>query len=203
MLSPKTPRTHQPLRLRLSLQARLQFAQLMLWQVLAFMALLAVFLLHHCDVQTLMLQSENFKQIGTWQALWLQTSTVDVFWHVGLSVLLVLLGKHISINFHRAILPTHLVIEGNQLFWQTAGNGSHMDIVPLQRVDTVLLHGHALDDLLQAATSDISVHLKRRFHPTVIIRQEDFEQADAFLQLLPRLMVTTHPKTKFQFSRLP
>ncbi|UOO88437.1 hypothetical protein LVJ82_13305 [Vitreoscilla massiliensis] len=203
MLNPKTPRMHQPLRLRLSLQARLQFAQLLLWQVLAFMALLAVFLLHHCDVQTLLLQTRDFTRINTWQQLWLHASPVDVFWHVGVSVLLVLLGKHISINFHRAILPTHLVIEGNQLFWQTAGNGNHMDIVPLQHVDTVLLHGHALDDLLQAAASDISVHLKRRFHPTVIIRQEDFEQADALLQLLPRLMITTHPKTKFQFSRLP
>ena len=121
---------------------------------------------------------------------------------MALSVALLYLGKHISINFHRTVLPTHLVIEGNQLFWQSRGNGNHMDIVPLQALDMILLQGRDLDDLLQAAPADISVHLKRRFHPTVIIRQEDFEQADAFLQLLPRLMVTIRPNTKFQFFRI-
>jgi hypothetical protein len=80
--------------------------------------------------------------------------------------------------------------------WQPHGH------VPLQALDMILFQGRDLDDLLQAASSDISVHLKRRYHPTVIIRQDDFEQADAFLQLLPRLMVTTHPNTKFQFFRV-
>jgi hypothetical protein len=47
---PKPIRAHTPLRLRLSVQARLHFAQLLLWQILAFMALLAVFLLHSCDI---------------------------------------------------------------------------------------------------------------------------------------------------------
>ena len=198
----QSPRAHSPLRLRLSVQARLHFAQLLLWQILAFMALIAVFLLQSCDTVILHSQATDLLQFSTWQHIWYQASGLDVFWHVALSVALLYLGKHISINFHRTVLPTHLVIEGNQLFWQSRGNGNHMDIVPLQALDMILLQGRDLDDLLQAAPADISVHLKRRFHPTVIIRQEDFEQADAFLQLLPRLMVTIRPNTKFQFFRI-
>ena len=52
MSNPIHLRTQTPLRLRLSGQARLHFAQLMLWQILAFMALLAVFLLHSCGILT-------------------------------------------------------------------------------------------------------------------------------------------------------
>ena len=202
MPNTQSPRAHSPLRLRLSVQARLHFAQLLLWQILAFMALIAVFLLHSCDTVILHSQATDLLQFSTWQHIWYQASGLDVFWHVALSVALLYLGKHISINFHRTVLPTHLVIEGNQLFWQSRGNGNHMDIVPLQALDMILLQGRDLDDLLQAAPADISVHLKRRFHPTVIIRQGDFEQADAFLQLLPRLMVTIRPNTKFQFFRI-
>ena len=170
MSNTQSPRAHSPLRLRLSVQARLHFAQLLLWQILAFMAFIAVFLLHSCDMVILHSQATDLLQFSTWQHIWYQASGLDVFWHVALSVALLYLGKHISINFHRTVLPTHLVIEGNQLFWQSRGNGNHMDIVPLQALDMILLQGRDLDDLLQAAPADISVHLKRRFHPTVIIR---------------------------------
>ena len=201
MANTHSPRAHPPLRLRLSVQARLHFAQLLLWQILAFMALLAVFLLHDCGILAFHSQAVNLRELATWQHIWYQATGLDVFWHAALSLALLYLGRHISMNAHRAILPTHLVIEDNKLFWQTGGTGSRMDTVPLQALDSILLQGRDLDDLLQAASSDISVHLKRRYHPTIIIRKDDFEQADALLQLLPRLMVTTHPKTKFQFFR--
>ena len=201
MSNPIHTRTHTPLRLRLSGQARLHFAQLMLWQILAFMALLAVFLLHSCDILTFHSHRSNVSLLSQWQHILYQASGFDLLWHTIFSVAFVVLGKHISTNFNRTLLPTYLVIEDNKLFWQTHGNGSRIDTVPLQSLDTVLFQGRDLDDLLQAASSDISVHLKRRYHPTIIIRKDDFDQADALLQLLPRLMVTTHPKTKFQFFR--
>ena len=61
MSNPIHLRTQTPLRLRLSGQARLHFAQLMLWQILAFMALLAVFLLHSCGILTDQSHSIGFK----------------------------------------------------------------------------------------------------------------------------------------------
>ena len=202
MPNTQSPRAHSPLRLRLSVQARLHFAQLLLWQILAFMALIAVFLLHSCDILTFHSHRSNVSQLSQWQHILYQASGFDLLWHAAFSVAFVVLGKHISTNFNRTLLPTYLVIEDNKLFWQTHGNGSRIDTVPLQSLDTVLFQGRDLDDLLQAASSDISLHLKRRFHPTVVIRPEDFEQADALLQLLPRLMVTIRPNTKFQFFRI-
>ena len=202
MSNTQSPRAHSPLRLRLSVQARLHFAQLLLWQILAFMALIAVFLLHSCDILTFHSHPSNVSQLSQWQHILYQASGFDLLWHAAFSVAFVVLGKHISTNFNRTLLPTYLVIEDNKLFWQTHGNGSRIDTVPLQSLDTVLFQGRDLDDLLQAASSDISLHLKRRFHPTVVIRPEDFEQADALLQLLPRLMVTIRPNTKFQFFRI-
>ena len=101
MSNTQSPRAHSPLRLRLSVQARLHFAQLLLWQILAFMALIAVFLLHSCDTVILHSQATDLLQFSTWQHIWYQASGLDVFWHVALSVLgAVVMNMTLAVN-HR------------------------------------------------------------------------------------------------------
>ena len=101
MSNPIHLRTQTSLRLRLSGQARLHFAQLMLWQILAFMALLAVFLLHSCGILTDQSHSLDLSQLSQWQHILYQASGFDLLWHSIFSVALLVLGKHISTNFRQ------------------------------------------------------------------------------------------------------
>ena len=202
MLSATKPTLVAPqLRFALSEQARLRYAQYLLWQAFAMLGLLWLFVSHSCQLFGNGNQHVWFASVLAWLPSAHQTMAAELVVHALLLGTLLFLTKQIASNTNRCFSPASLVVADGKLFWQNSHNNTPFDVVHLNTLDTIDLHGSDIEDLLQDAPNNVSLHLKRRFHQTIILKQQDFEQSGALLQLLPRLMSTTHPKIKIEFHR--